>query len=141
MKTTKVTLSWLVQFLLPIIALVYPVIGTPDAIVASFLTLGGIVVLVTTSTEGIKKLIGYNSETSWKWIPHIITFVMSVGLSLLGWAMQWGLFVFFPAWWMAAVIGIIIMGLAERWYGTDFGYMLIKLLFGIDITPAPAENK
>lgn len=139
MKTTKVTLSWLVQFLLPIVALIYPQIGTPDEVVASFLTLGGIVVLVSTTTEGIKKLIGYNSETSWKYIPHIITFVMSVGLSLLGWAMQWGLFVFFQQWWAAVVIGIIAMGLAERWYGTDFGYMLIKILFGIDVKPVETK--
>lgn len=139
MKTTKVTLSWLVQFLLPIVALIYPQIGTPDEVVASFLTLGGIVVLVSTTTEGIKKLIGYNSEASWKYIPHIITFVMSVGLSLLGWAMQWGLFVFFQQWWAAVVIGIIVMGLAERWYGTDFGYMLIKILFGIDVKPVETK--
>lgn len=132
MKNFKLTFAWVIQLLLPVAALIYPQIGTPSEFVAAFATLGGVVLLIATITEGLKELFKYNSYIHWKGWPLIISSAAGILLSMLGQAMAWGFYEVFSL-WQSVIVGIILTGLAQRWYNTDFGYLLIKLLFGIEL--------
>jgi hypothetical protein len=110
-----------VQLILPVLALLFPAFVQVDTVLAAFLTLPGLVMIVITTTEGIKVKLGYEPGVYTTWGPRWVAIFVSQAYTMIGWGAGLGFLVIIPTWWMAIIGGFAIAGAAMRLYKCDMG--------------------
>jgi NO-binding membrane sensor protein with MHYT domain len=124
-------LHWLIAILLPIIGLAIPEFSDPDQFTLVFANLAGLAGGIAIVVEGLKSLLKYN-ENSWKHLPVLLSFLVGIILSFLGWWLEFGMFIGQQiVWWQVIATGIVAAGLSNRWYDAEFAKIGLKLLWGL----------
>lgn len=119
-----------------VLGFLVPEYADTNVFVSGFLNLSGMSAVVLALTELVKKLVKYNSETHWNWWPVIISGIVSIATGFFAMIVDLpGIYAAMEQWYEVLLTAIIVTGLANRVYDSDFGYKLIKLLTGQDVQP------
>lgn len=129
MKKLKALLGLL---FLPILGVFIPELGGDVAVM--FGSLAGVAGLVVIITQWIKKTINYRPGVGWKYLPQVISALVSVLLSIIAWWLGFGLFVELETIIQAIGLGLLVSGLSNGWYDAPFVKEWAKILFGISYT-------
>lgn len=100
-----------------------------------FLNLIGFVSGINLLTEFVKDKTGYVSGENWKGFPYLYSFLSALLLGTISYVAQFaGIFAVFTEYWHIVVVSVISMGLANQFYNSDIGYLLIKMITGHQIS-------
>jgi phage-related protein len=121
--------SWILTLLLPVLGFLLPQYADPDVLSLTFSSLAGIVGLVVIIVNGLKAILKYSPETSWKYLPKLLSILVSVILCTLAWWLKFGMFAdLVIVWWQVIATGLVAAGVSMLWYDLTFGEMLLKLI-------------
>ena len=116
---------------LPFLAVLLPILGTEqdiEILLGSFAGVAGLVVIIT---QALKKDLNYKPGITWKYLPQTLCAGVSVLLSVVSWWLGIGLFAEFDTVLHAAILGLLISGIANGWYDVPFVQKWVKVLFGM----------
>lgn len=120
-----------VLLILPVLGVLIPSFAAGQDIAVIFGSFAGTAGLVVILTQALKKELNYQVEFTWKYLPQLLSVIVSILFSLMGWYLGIGLFDQVENILHAVGLGFLISGVSNGWYDVPFVYRWANILFGI----------